>query len=186
MSHTRSAADSASPLRDTRSAPALRELLRGLQAMHDGDFTVRLPGHWTGLEGKIADTFNQIVAYEVSHGGFLDRHTELIRRVYRERRDVMLAAMDRTFPPEVDWTQPQGGLFLWGTLPEGMRSSDVLQAAIEQKVAFVPGKPFYPDGGGENTLRMNFSNATPEKIQEGIFRLARVLHKQLEASRVKV
>ena len=120
-------------------------------------------------------TFNQIVAHQISHGGFLYEHIKLIRRVYSERRNVMLASMDRYFPPEVDWTQPEGGLFLWGTLPEGLSSAEVLEAAVEDRVAFVPGGPFHPDGTGLNTMRINFSNATPEKIQEGILRLSRVL-----------
>lgn len=120
-------------------------------------------------------TFNQIVAYEVSHGGFLDRHIKVIRKLYGERRDVMLSAMDRCFPPEVDWTQPAGGLFLWGILPEYLHSTKVLEAAVKQKVAFVPGAPFYPCGGGHNTMRLNFSNATSENILEGISRLGDVL-----------
>ncbi len=124
-------------------------------------------------------TFNQLVAYEVARGGFLDRHIKVIRSVYRERRDTMLAAMDGFFPPEVDWTHPEGGLFLWGTLPESLRSADVLKAAIEQKVAFVPGESFYPTGGGHNTMRLNFSNATPEKIMEGISRLGKVLYEKM-------
>jgi len=120
-------------------------------------------------------TFTQMIAYEVSRGGFIDRHVPLIREVYGHRRDVMLAAMDRYFPPEVDWTQPKGGLFLWGILPRYLDAADVLAAAVEQKVAFVPGEPFHPTGGGKNTMRINFSNATPEKIEEGIFRLGKVL-----------
>ncbi len=124
-------------------------------------------------------SFNQLVAYEVARGGFLDRHIKVIRSVYRERRDTMLAAMDGFFPPEVDWTHPEGGLFLWGTLPESLRSADVLKAAIEQKVAFVPGESFYPTGGGHNTMRLNFSNATPEKIMEGISRLGKVLYEKM-------
>lgn len=120
-------------------------------------------------------TFNQVVACEVSSGGFLDRHINTIRRVYGERRDVMLASMDRFFPSEVDWTQPEGGLFLWGTLPEELDSEDVLRSVLEKKVAFVPGSPFYPNGGGQSTMRLNFSNATPEMIYEGISRLGRVL-----------
>jgi 2-aminoadipate transaminase len=123
-------------------------------------------------------SFNQLVAYEVSRGGFLDEHIKVIRRVYGERRDVMLAAMDSYFPPVVDWTHPQGGLFLWGILPENLSAADVLKVAVEQKVAFVPGAPFYPVGGGHNTMRLNFSNATPEKIQEGIARLGRVLYEK--------
>ena len=120
-------------------------------------------------------SFTQMVAFEVSHGGFLDHHIELIRKVYKERRDVMLAAMDRHFPAEVDWTQPEGGLFLWGVLPDYLKAADVLRSAVEEKVAFVPGEPFYPCGGGHNTMRLNFSNATPENIQEGIARLGKVL-----------
>ncbi len=126
--------------------------------------------------------FNQFVAYEVAKGGFLDRHVKLIRDVYRQRRDVMLAAMDGYFPPGVEWTHPEGGLFLWGTLPESLSSSDVLKTAIEQKVAFVPGGPFYPNGGGHNTMRLNFSNATPEKIMEGISRLGRVIRDKMGAT----
>jgi len=116
-------------------------------------------------------TFNQMVAYEVSRGGFLDRHIHLIRKVYGERRDLMLAAMDRFFPPEVDWTHPQGGLFLWGTMPKYIDAGDLLKTCLERKVAFVPGEPFHPDGGGKNTMRINFSNATHDEIQEGISRL---------------
>lgn len=125
-------------------------------------------------------TFNQIVAHDLSRGGFLDKHIKLIRDCYRERRDVMLGAMDRFFPPEVDWTHPEGGLFLWGTLPIYLSSADVLKAAVEQKVAFVPGEPFHPNGGGHNTMRINFSNATPEKIIEGIRRLGDVIHQRIE------
>jgi 2-aminoadipate transaminase len=124
-------------------------------------------------------SFNQMVAYEVSRGGFLDRHVWMIRRVYGERRDLMLEAMEEYFPPGTRWTRPQGGLFLWATLPEGMRSPEVLKAAIEQRVAFVPGAPFYACGGGENTMRLNFSNASPEKIRLGIERLGNVIKEQL-------
>ncbi len=123
-------------------------------------------------------TFNQIIAYEVARGGFLDEHARLICRVYRERRDAMLAAMEEHFPPGVRWTRPKGGLFLWGTLPEHMDSSLILRAAIEEKVAFVPGAPFFPCGGGANTMRLNFSYPTPETIREGIARLGRVLVQQ--------
>ncbi|MBE0409914.1 MAG: PLP-dependent aminotransferase family protein [Anaerolineales bacterium] len=121
-------------------------------------------------------TFNQIVAHEVSRGGFLDRHIDVIRKCYGERRNVMLGAMDRFFPPKVEWTQPEGGLFLWATLPEYLESAEVLKEAIEQNVAFVPGLPFYPCGGGHNTLRINFSYANPENINEGISRLGKVLN----------
>jgi 2-aminoadipate transaminase len=116
-----------------------------------------------------------MVAYEVSRGGFLDRHIHLIRKVYGERRDLMLAAMDRNFPPEVKWTHPQGGLFLWGTLPNYMDAADVLKKCIERNVAFVPGESFHPSGGGKNTMRINFSNATPENIEAGIQRMGQAI-----------
>lgn len=124
-------------------------------------------------------TFNQMVAYEASKGGFLDKHIDKIREVYGERRLVMLAALDEYFPDGVKWTHPQGGMFLWVTLPEGMDAADVLTKAVEKMVAFVPGGPFHANGGGENTMRLNFSNAQPEMIREGIFRLGQVLREEL-------
>jgi 2-aminoadipate transaminase len=128
-------------------------------------------------------TFNQIVAYEVAKDGYLDGHVRLIRRVYRERRDVMLAALKEYFPEECTWTRPQGGLFLWVTLPAGLRSSELFKTALEENVAFVPGESFYavPDAMGERQLRLNFSNATPEKIREGIRRLANAVKRQMLA-----
>jgi 2-aminoadipate transaminase len=124
-------------------------------------------------------TFNQVVAYEVSRGGFLDRHIHTIRDVYGARRDLMLAAMERDFPPEVNWTRPQGGLFLWGTLPTYMDAKDLLTSCLERKVAFVPGEPFHATGGGKNTMRINFSNATHEEIQLGIRRLGTAISEKL-------
>lgn len=126
-------------------------------------------------------TFAQMVAYETAHGGFLDTHILTIRRVYRERRDLMLALMDELFPSEVTWTRPKGGLFLWVRLPETIDSTALLEKAVEQKVAFVPGGSFFPHGGGNNTFRMNFSNATPEQIEEGIKRLSDVIKSEIMA-----
>jgi 2-aminoadipate transaminase len=120
-------------------------------------------------------TFNQMIAYEVSHGGFLDRHIRLIRQVYSERRNLMLELMEETFPPGVRWTRPQGGLFLWSVLPDWLDAAEVLKMAVEHKVAFVPGAPFHPCGGGHNTMRINYSNASPEQIELGITRLGEVL-----------
>jgi 2-aminoadipate transaminase len=124
-------------------------------------------------------TFNQIVAYEVSRGGFLDQHIHKINAIYRERRDVMLETLSEHMPEDVRWTHPKGGLFLWVTLPQGMSSNTLFRTAIAQKVAFVPGESFYPYSGGENTMRLNFSNAKPEQINEGISRLARAVKDQL-------
>jgi 2-aminoadipate transaminase len=124
-------------------------------------------------------TFTQMVAYEVARGGFLDSHVRRIRKVYGERRDTMLRALEKHFPRSVSWTRPQGGLFLWVTLPAGIDASILLEEAIRENVAFVPGASFFPRGGGEGTFRLNFSFCTPERIEEGIRRLGRVLGRHL-------
>jgi 2-aminoadipate transaminase len=125
-------------------------------------------------------TFNQMVAYEVGKGGFLDEHVKVIRATYKERRDVMLETMDELFPAEVTRTRPEGGMFLWGVLPEGMDAAEVLKIAVERKVAFVPGEAFHPCGGGANTMRINFSYSSPEIIREGVTRLGLVLKEQVK------
>jgi 2-aminoadipate transaminase len=126
-------------------------------------------------------TFTQFVAYEVARDGFLDKHVKLIRQIYRERRDVMLQALQEFFPPEVTWTHPQGGLFLWVTLPGGLDMKAIFNSAIEQNVAFVPGDSFYANDGREGSrhMRLNFSNAAPEQIREGIRRLATAVKNHL-------
>jgi 2-aminoadipate transaminase len=127
-----------------------------------------------------SSTFCQMVAYEVAKDGFLDRHVKRIREVYGERRNAMLAALERHFPEEARWTRPQGGLFLWITLPEGFDSTALLKEALErEKVAFVPGASFFPRGGGERTCRLNFSYAGPDTIDEGIRRLGTVIKRKL-------
>jgi 2-aminoadipate transaminase len=136
-------------------------------------------------------TFTQFVAYEVARDGFLDKHVKLIRQIYRERRDVMVQALTDNFPPTVTWTHPHGGLFLWITIPEGLDMQAIFQSAIEHNVAFVPGNSFYAHDGHKNDgrgndshegsrhMRLNFSNAAPEQIREGIGRLAKAVKKQL-------
>ena len=126
-------------------------------------------------------TFSQMVAYEVARGGFLDEHVRKIRKIYGERRDVMLQSMEAHFPEGVRWTRPMGGMFLWVTLPEGLDATKLFDQAVKLKVAYVPGAPFFPNGGGENTMRLNFSNATPEMIQEGIARLGSVFEDAIGA-----
>lgn len=125
-------------------------------------------------------TFNQIVAYEVGRGGFLDQHIKVIQDCYRERRDAMLDALTEHMPKGVRWTRPAGGLFLWMTLPEGISSTEVLKTAVtEEKVAFVSGESFFPCGGGENTARINFSYCKPEVIAEGVYRLSKVVRRYI-------
>lgn len=120
-------------------------------------------------------TFTQMLAYEVAREGFLDKHIEIIRSAYRERRDAMLQAMSDYLPAGVRWNHPEGGMFLWCVLPEGKSAVKLLEICVTKKVAFVPGASFYPRGGGENTMRLNFSNATPAMIREGIRRMGEAI-----------
>jgi len=123
--------------------------------------------------------FNQMIALEVSQHGFLDKHVQKIIEVYRERRDVMLDALEEHMPKGVSWTRPQGGLFLWVSVPEHINTANMMIEAVQEKVAFVPGESFFPCGGGQNTMRMNFSYSNPQLINEGIGRLARVLRRHV-------
>jgi len=128
-------------------------------------------------------TFSQIVACGAAQDGFVDQHVVGLREVYKARRDAMLDALDETFPPGVTWTHPEGGLFLWVRLPEGLSADDVLARAVEAGVAYVPGAVFFANGGGENTFRMSFATAQPETIGKGITILAGVIREMLaEAS----
>jgi 2-aminoadipate transaminase len=120
----------------------------------------------------------QAVAYEACRDGLLDRHIPTIRATYHTRRDAMLEALEAHMGTGVTWTHPNGGMFLWLTLPDHIDATVLLQASLEQKVAFVPGAAFHANGGGTNTMRLNFSHSTPERIAEGIARLQRALDAQ--------
>jgi 2-aminoadipate transaminase len=117
----------------------------------------------------------QAIAYYACRDGLLDQHVPRIRALYRERRDAMLAALEREMPAGVNWSRPRGGMFLWMTLPEGRDSEALLLRAVDAGVAFVPGRPFHPSGGGANTLRLNFSHSNIAQIDEGVRRLAAAL-----------
>lgn len=109
----------------------------------------------------------------------LDEHIEKIKNVYRSRRNVMLEAIKKEFPAEVTCTYPEGGLFTWCTMPEHLNARDLMEVAILRHVAFVPGGSFFPNGGRENTFRMNYSNMPEEKIIEGVKRIGEVLREAL-------
>lgn len=117
----------------------------------------------------------QAIAFETCRDGLLERHIPRIRAIYHERRDAMLAALAREMPAEVRWTTPEGGMFLWLTVPNNIDVADLLQQAIEQQVAFVPGAAFFANGGGSNTMRLNFSHPSTERIEEGVRRLGGVM-----------
>ncbi len=122
-----------------------------------------------------SSTINQIAIEHVASRGF-DAQVAKIRAVYSKRRDAMLAALDKYMPKSATWTRPEGGMFVWVTLPEGMDGAELLAKSIAtEKVAFVPGKAFYADGSNANTLRMSFSCADEAMIDEGIKRLGRLV-----------
>lgn len=120
-------------------------------------------------------TLNQLLlsAYLARHD--IEANIARIRGLYRRRRDAMVAALERTLPPGSRFTRPQGGLFIWVELPEGIDARHLLARCLERQVAFVPGECFSPTGGHVNTLRLNFSHAAEERLEEGIARLGRAL-----------
>ena len=91
----------------------------------------------------------------------------------------MVAAIEKNFPVEVSFTRPEGGMFLWVTLPERLSALELFEHAVKENVAFVPGTPFYVDGGGDKNMRLNFSNADEDMIEEGIRRLGRIMKNML-------
>ncbi len=121
----------------------------------------------------------QRAVYYYGKNGHLDRHIPVITESYRVRAGTMLAAMDRYFPPALRWIPPQGGMFVWCTLPKGLSSSALFKQAVQAKVAYVTGNVFHANGGGDQTLRLNFTNSTPEQIEEGIKRLGKVFSEAL-------
>jgi 2-aminoadipate transaminase len=123
----------------------------------------------------------QMATYYVARDGFIDGHVEAIRRFYRERRDVMLRAIEEHFPAGARWTRPSGGLFVWAELPDHIDTRELLLDAVKERVAFVPGQGFHPDGTGTNTMRLNFSNVPPDQLREGILRLGRAIQQRVEA-----
>ncbi len=121
--------------------------------------------------------FIQRVVHRYMADNDVDAHIAKIKALYRRQRDRMVAAIQEHFPEGVPYTQPEGGMFLWVTLPEGVSSVELFDLAIKEKVAFVPGKAFYADGGGDNTLRLNYTNSGLEAIDVGVERLGRAIRK---------
>jgi len=120
-------------------------------------------------------TFVQYIIHEVVRDGFLESHIAHLRTTYRERRDIMLAAMENYFPEEVSWSHPAGGLFLMVYMPQYLDAEQLLQEALAYKVAFVPGVDFHVGNTGRNTFRLNFSHESPPMIEEGMKRLGQLL-----------
>lgn len=120
-------------------------------------------------------TIDQMIVARYMKDHDLEEHIIKIKSLYKKRRQCMLEAIEKYFPKEIIYTKPRGGLFLWVILPKGCDSKEILEQALEQKVAFVPGQPFYAHGDVTNTFRLNYSNMPEDKIEEGIRRLGEIL-----------
>lgn len=129
-----------------------------------------------------SSTINQMVMGEVA-GSIFDEQVEKVRATYSGRRDRMLTALDKSMPEGVEWTKPEGGMFVWMTVPKGMDGAQLLAKAVKDyRIAFVPGRAFHADGSGENTLRLSFSCASDEMIDEGMKRLGDLLRQEMVKS----
>jgi 2-aminoadipate transaminase len=123
--------------------------------------------------------FTQLMVAEYLKRGLLPKQVEKIRRLYARKRDVMINALRRYMPKGVEWTEPEGGLFLWVKLPKRMDTTELFPKAVENKVAYVMGSAFHCDGKGRNTMRLNFSYPSEEQIEEGIKRLAKMVRENM-------
>lgn len=126
-------------------------------------------------------TLSQYIALEVLRSGEMDSHLSRLRQAYCERAEAMATSLEAHLPGSVRFSRPHGGMFVWLELPDGIDAATLLPLAIEEeKVAFVPGSPFHPNGGGSNTLRLNFTHASPAVIRTGIAKLGRLLSAHLQ------
>jgi 2-aminoadipate transaminase len=125
-------------------------------------------------------TLTQYFVREYFADGNWRQYIESLVEIYRARRDAMVDALRRHFPAEATWTEPEGGLFIWATLPEYIDTEDLLAKALREDVAFVPGQAAYVDGRGRSSMRLNFSGASEDEIHEGIRRIGKVVGEQLE------
>lgn len=121
----------------------------------------------------------QMVVYETIKDGFLQTHIPTIRKLYADQCQAMLDALQTYFPAGATWTRPEGGMFIWVTLPDHIDSGLLLNEAVEELVAFVPGAPFYANAPQKNTLRLSFVTVPPEKIRAGIERLGKLIKNKL-------
>lgn len=127
------------------------------------------------------NVFSQYLIWDYLKNNDLDMHIAKIKALYKKQAQTMMDAMEQYFPPAVTYTKPHGGMFLWVTLPEGVSAMSLFPKALEKKVAFVPGDPFYIGTKNANTMRLNYTNADCETIAEGIHRLGDLLKEILSS-----
>jgi 2-aminoadipate transaminase len=179
------------------SLPTLRSLDGGRFVIYLGTFSKILsPGiriGWAAAPGPVFDKLNtakqgvdlcsasfsqSFVAAYFERTRWLE-YVNALRDLYRRRRDVMLEALEESFPPEATWTRPEGGMFVWVTLPDYIDTTDLLARALRANVAFVPGRAAYVDGRGGSEMRLNFSGSPEDRIREGIRRIGEVVREQV-------
>ena len=177
--------------------PTLHALDRGEFVIYLGTFSKILsPGiriGWTTAPAPVLEKMNlgkqgadlcssafsqMFVASYFEHDHWQD-YLQSLRDLYRRRRDTMLDALAEYFPREASWTRPQGGLFIWATLPDYIDTTDLLARALSHNVAFVPGRAAYLDGRGANSMRLNFSGVSDDDIRDGIRRIGEVVREQV-------
>jgi 2-aminoadipate transaminase len=122
--------------------------------------------------------FNPFVAWKYMSAGYIDKQLKLICEMYNRKRDIMLKSMDEHMPEGVRWTRPLGGMFLWATIKGGINTDELFFKAIKKNVAFVVGRPFYTDGRGTDSMRINFSYSEDDIIDEGVRRLAETIREE--------
>jgi 2-aminoadipate transaminase len=125
-------------------------------------------------------TLTQYFVHEYFAEGRWREYVESLNGIYSRRRDVMLAALREHFPAQATWTEPEGGLFIWATLPDYIDTGDLLARALRDDVAFVPGQAAYVDGRGRSSMRLNFSGVGADEIREGIRRIGKVIAEQID------
>jgi 2-aminoadipate transaminase len=176
----------------------LRSLDGGVYVMYLGTFSKILsPGirlGWIVAPGPVLDKLNLgkqaadlctstlsqlMVSSYFQQVGWRDYVDSLVE-IYRGRRDTMLDALERHFPPQAEWTRPAGGLFIWATLPDFIDTTDLLARALQANVAFVPGEGAYMDGRGRSSMRLNFSGVDEDEIREGVRRIGEIVQEQVE------
>ena len=124
-------------------------------------------------------TLTQRIVHEVVKDGFLDEHVPMIRALYRDQCAAMLSSLERYMPEGVSWNRPEGGMFVWVNLPKRIDTMKLLEAAVADNVAFVPGGPFYANDADHSALRLSFVTVPPARIDEGIARLAKLIRERL-------
>lgn len=131
---------------------------------------------------QCAGALGQQIMTAFVEGGHFPAHLARARALYETRALAMLDALDRHMPEGTDWTRPKGGFFVWFTAPEGTDATRMAAGSAREKVAFVPGAPFYVDGSGTNQIRLAYSAVPPDRIEEGVTRFARLLENELRAT----